>query len=161
MSMWTNTEGFNTQPPEGGWYARHRQATDGFRFQHTAARRRLVEILFDDLNEEKVSTHSRPKAAGAVVAAFIMFSSSFNTQPPEGGWQTSIDRRSKKTSFNTQPPEGGWIRRIQGKLSRSKFQHTAARRRLAQLQFQPNPINRFQHTAARRRLAWLPARIQS
>ena len=33
------------------------------------------------------------------------------------------------------------------------FQHTAARRRLAELQFQPNPINRFQHTAARRRLA--------
>ena len=39
---------------------------DLYKFQHTAARRRLadVEKTQDDL--ETVSTHSRPKAAGAV-----------------------------------------------------------------------------------------------
>ena len=35
--------------------------------------------------------------------------SSFNTQPPEGGWLPSPIRRCKATSFNTQPPEGGWF----------------------------------------------------
>ena len=33
-------------------------------FQHTAARRRLVQSLLGNLSEAKVSTHSRPKAAG-------------------------------------------------------------------------------------------------
>ena len=34
-----------------------------------------------------VSTHSRPKAAGAAIIAAIAATASFNTQPPEGGWQ--------------------------------------------------------------------------
>ena len=34
----------------------------------------------------KVSTHSRPKAAGAVHTLYAPNSKSFNTQPPEGGW---------------------------------------------------------------------------
>ncbi len=56
-----------------------------------------------------VSTHSRPKAAGPW------------PKPPI----------KSKLSFNTQPPEGGWLSislLIQKDL---KFQHTAARRRLA------------------------------
>ena len=80
---------FNTQPPEGGW---------GFPlwvlikinqgFQHTAARRRLVADtnLLDTAST--VSTHSRPKAAGALFPFFLTrVAHSFNTQPPEGGWQ--------------------------------------------------------------------------
>ena len=33
---------------------------------------------------------------------------SFNTQPPEGGWQTLSCFRPVFYCFNTQPPEGGW-----------------------------------------------------
>ena len=40
----------------------------------------------------------------------------FNTQPPEGGWNSSQLSGSPMASFNTQPPEGGWI------LSYSKVQ---------------------------------------
>ena len=77
---------FNTQPPEGGWAARlgidntpnvsthsrpkaagpqPRQRHTANRFQHTAARRRLV-----------------PRTTARVLLAFC-----FNTQPPEGGWR--------------------------------------------------------------------------
>ena len=34
--------------------------------------------------------------------------SSFNTQPPEGGWMGLLSGFSARTGFNTQPPEGGW-----------------------------------------------------
>ena len=74
---------FNTQPPEGGWRtSRLRQQTD------------------------RVSTHSRPKAADLTYQTLILLPC-FNTQPPEGGcvWLS----RSAKTKW---------------------FQHTAARRRL-------------------------------
>ena len=78
---------FNTQPPEGGWIiaskgtlshetfqhtaARRRLAVSSWNpfglllFQHTAARRRLVDITRPKISRQTVSTHSRPKAAGA------------------------------------------------------------------------------------------------
>ena len=80
---------------------------------------------------QQVSTHSRPKAAGCDVLVDSVFSGSFNTQPPEGGWkQTTTQMRATAVSthsrpkaagvlkllpiqlifgFNTQPPEGGWV----------------------------------------------------
>ena len=54
-------------------------------FQHTAARRRLARW--------SVSNGRR---------------SSFNTQPPEGGWAGVLSRQQRRDGFNTQPPEGGW-----------------------------------------------------
>ena len=82
------TNGFNTQPPEGGWpltnstarvpvlfqhtAARRRLVTQRgslkriSRFQHTAARRRLGDRVIDKTMGLGVSTHSRPKAAGLV-----------------------------------------------------------------------------------------------
>ena len=63
-------------------------------------------------------------------------------------------------SFNTQPPEGGW-RDIWSIGRISKFQHTAARRRLViALKFLLFLV-RFQHTAARRRLDWPPVCAKS
>ena len=58
----------------------------------------------------------------------------------------------KGTSFNTQPPEGGWV--ITALLSTPSlaFQHTAARRRLAVWDGSFKKAWTFQHTAARRRL---------
>ena len=98
---------FNTQPPEGGW-------ADGF----TRA------------GWLRVSTRSRPKAAGAhsVPSPFAVFwfqhaaarrrlvkhgnrkvpIDCFNTQPPEGGWSYIRPIHGTPKCFNTQPPEGGW-----------------------------------------------------
>ena len=104
-----------------------------------------------------VSTHSRPKAAGmstTTVRGFLILfqltaarrrlarapnhphhaQTCFNSQPPEGGWQSKLNlwrsawqfqltaarrrlvwrhgrRRSRQGRFNSQPPEGGWRRR--------------------------------------------------
>ena len=100
-----------------------------WRFQHTAARRRLCL---------------------SSIRWWLM--RSFNTQPPEGGWAASHLPKAAKIAFqhtaarrrlthqhrpfgmgkrfNTQPPEGGWDCRFQFAADRL-FQHTAARRRLA------------------------------
>ena len=101
---------FNTQPPEGGWHthlfrcvlfaefqhtaARRRlvftedkSAAKAGEFQHTAARRRLVPMLRSSPKPYQVSTHSRPKAAGKPLNKAQGGLSSFNTQPPEGGWK--------------------------------------------------------------------------
>ena len=81
--------------------------------------------------DQLVSTHSRPKAAGNITK--------FSVSPTRG--------------FNTQPPEGGWGRINQPSFSNSTFQHTAARRRLAEHhKIFGLAYTRFQHTAARRRL---------
>ena len=76
-------------------------------FQHTAARRRL-----------------------AVYQGRIALSIRFNTQPPEGGWAVKTAFLCRFRCFNTQPPEGGWLSLVQVRLPHTRFQHTAARRRL-------------------------------
>ena len=58
---------------------------------------------------DSVSTHSRPKAAGKKTRCLLVW----------------------RGCFNTQPPEGGWHRVMREFMTRLKFQHTAARRRLA------------------------------
>ena len=108
-SATADVSSFNTQPPEGGWV-------------HVL----LGRTLF------RVSTHSRPKAAGRDGPSRFDRRHRFNTQPPEGGWGIAHVNHISHTSFNTQPPEGGW-RLPNATLSASlRFQHTAARRRLAQ-----------------------------
>ena len=77
-------------------------------FQHTAARRRLALQLRNKVKFYLVSTHSRPKAAGSTAYHYNHTSHSFNTQPPEGGWQARLNIRFARHRFNTQPPEGGW-----------------------------------------------------
>ena len=60
--------GFNTQPPEGGWCSDCSAHLVYWEFQHTAARRRLVMKSATHKSPYKVSTHSRPKAAGGCTA---------------------------------------------------------------------------------------------
>ena len=84
---------FNTQPPEGGWMnyclpvhgclgfqhtaARRRLAksytlgNSCLKFQHTAARRRLDLSAACKASSSVVSTHSRPKAAGASLKSLV------------------------------------------------------------------------------------------
>ena len=58
-----------------------------------------------------VSTHSRLKAAGIFIYIYILTESSFNTQPPEGGWQTkgsnssffSVSTHSRLKAAGSQP----------------------------------------------------------
>ena len=124
-------DGFNTQPPEGGWKPKMIIIVALMRFQHTAARRRLAKYKYLQASSGRVSTHSRPKAAGCRNGKLPRQTRGFNTQPPEGGWlqkrktsppnarfqhtaarrrlafiATSVSRWQSR--FNTQPPEGGW-----------------------------------------------------
>ena len=126
---------FNSQPREGGW-----AVTISFRllrteFQLTAARRRLE--------------------CSANVAR--LSKGHFNSQPREGGWfqrlkfwclqSISTHSRAKAAGranehqsaadyhFNSQPREGGWFADFAVKTLCLAFQLTAARRRLAVLNF--------------------------
>ena len=98
-------------------------------FQHTAARRRLastfsVLITFIEFQHTAARRRLVPKTPAP------SDTKCFNTQPPEGGWQSFRTNWSVKT----------------------KFQHTAARRRLGIKDKYRKEIKMFQHTAARRRL---------
>ena len=144
---------FNTQPPEGGWkeIARHIQKSE--KFQHTAARRRLGSPEPLIKTNSKVSTHSRPKAAGET---------SVTPSPIRSWFQHTAARRrldlhwgnnaNAAERFNTQPPEGGWYMLFIARYTAERFQHTAARRRLAGKTSRVVSMILFQHTAARRRL---------
>ena len=99
--------GFNTQPPEGGWAGKPHEYITDQRFQHTAARRRLAGYAGSCGNLVSVSTHSRPKAAGAMTR-WLTAAPAFQ--------HTAARRRLVRLSsaFNIL----------------CRFQHTAARRRL-------------------------------
>ena len=130
---------FNTQPPEGGWASNRKVSDDCLWFQHTAARRRLVDVNLRSL----IGEHS------------------FNTQPPEGGWGLPCVFLSPACMFQHTAAR----RRLADSFSifstPFKFQHTAARRRLAfYCTFVPFDFT-FQHTAARRRLVLNLARSVS
>ena len=143
---------FNTQPPEGGWlnpiqmakllilfqHTAARRRLDDFninetlymQFQHTAARRRLVALLGQDQTTDKVSTHSRPKAAGFTrIGTRLMREVSTHSRPKAAGVAVAVKMERQAVSthsrpkaagpiyrsrqwcnnrFNTQPPEGGW-----------------------------------------------------
>ena len=139
---------FNTQPPEGGCRNSQAQASKA-KFQHTAARRRL-QYPYCVAQAQRVSTHSRPKAAGAYF--FELFSRvlfqhtaarrrlyhhitdvdlcgvSTHSRPKAAG--RPRQNRTYQCRFNTQPPEGGCY--LFHKHEQTDwFQHTAARRRLA------------------------------
>ena len=102
------------------------------RFQHTAARRRLVDSVWRLPEFEPVSTHSRPKAAGFHKFQRFLLYASFNTQPPEGGWKAWMMLFIQNFSFNTQPPEGGWFIPIT-KLDRPHIVSTHSRPKAAGL----------------------------
>ena len=142
---------FNTQPPEGGCpsplsakarsplvstHSRPKAAAKisacrllADKFQHTAARRRLLgEFIKVDFSA-KVSTHSRPKAAASIKADINnAVGVSTHSRPKAAAlWGTVGDNSFKVSThsrpkaaagiyslqaphypcFNTQPPEGG------------------------------------------------------
>ena len=86
-------------------------------FQHTAARRRLDVVLVKQNLAAIVSTHSRPKAAGIKIEFGHMgFLVSTHSRPKAAG-PIKPDTTTPAASFNTQPPEGGW------ELKNTEFTH--------------------------------------
>ena len=122
---------FNTQPPEGGWSLSRKMPSQPASFNTQPPEGGWKDFIDRYVDCIVVSTHSRPKAAGYGFDFSIMFSCCFNTQPPEGGWIQKSRTSANLTCFNTQPPEGGWKRSLIRASTFSRFQHTAARRRLA------------------------------
>ena len=145
------THCFNTQPPEGGWHGYTVTASDADEFQHTAARRRLGKMVLQHAYPYWVSTHSRPKAAGADYSAFA-FARQFQHTAARRRLDLKNVLENLSKGFNTQPPEGGWKRDNIGFVEMLLFQHTAARRRLGRCRWRQVSSAGFQHTAARRRL---------
>ena len=108
------------------------------RFQHTAARRRLLLPLNPHAVGKTVSTHSRAEAAAGGVAVYIPLTKSFNTQPPEGGCLFSVCWRFQHHLVSTHSrPKAAAGNKKSPRVNVSLFQHTAARRRLQIRQGKP------------------------
>ena len=134
--------GFNTQPPEGGCTSSAKTTKTKKSFQHTAARRRL-----------RCSRRPNPPYHG------------FNTQPPEGGWgenvvgiqRTSVSTHSRPKAAGRDTdhtsgfslvsthsrPKAAVTDSTRFQTVSSKFQHTAARRRLIMNESSPLAIKGF------------------
>ena len=130
MQLLLFRQGFNTQPPEGGWKRLFLQP-----FCFVCFNTQPPEGGWDEKEtafpQDRVSTHSRPKAAGpTAIFCFKFFIVSTHSRPKAAGF-TFIGRRYNNTQFqhtaarrrldvhislskmnkrfNTQPPEGGWV----------------------------------------------------
>ena len=82
---------FNTQPPEGGWIEQGRLKEEVPVSTHSRPKAAGCD-WYKDNPKTYVSTHSRPKAAGGRIYEKANPGQSFNTQPPEGGWNCSLPR---------------------------------------------------------------------
>ena len=87
MSAMQDLWGFNSQPPEGGWWF-HKPccpaSLSGFNSQPPEGG--WLPVRTTRRNPWEVSTHSRPKAAGPTRCKPFKQHAGFNSQPPEGGW---------------------------------------------------------------------------
>ena len=141
-------DGFNTQPPKGGWFTNC-----------------IKKLDFTGFN-------TQPPKGGwdNFVKKSFFFGDCFNTQPPKGGWlvasainmreQVSTHSRLKAAGlsfffpkrriyrFNTQPPKGGWQEkagwRVECRVSTHSRLKAAGRFAYGGLFDSPS----FQHTAA-------------
>ena len=121
-------------------------------FQLTAARRRLAALATATMQESMVSTHSRPKAAGANLPPKVKEILVSTHSRPKAAGKLSSHSGQYSIGFNSQPPEGGWLQLRACHTPRVIFQLTAARRRLAVVVGGGVQRQLFQLTAARRRL---------
>ena len=126
--------------------------TAGSLFQHTAARRRLATKTGNDGSAAKVSTHSRPKAAGyrnnAAQVQNVKFQHTAARRRLGNSvvWCRTLNMFQHTAARRRLVPSNSII------TISILFQHTAARRRLVSTFIYCNLIIKFQHTAARRRL---------
>ena len=147
--------GFNSQPPEGGWAILFHLIGQSLSFNSQPPEGGWQAIKDCGCSGSLVSTHSRPKAAGCrAVAAHKLMRVSTHSRPKAAGSRahtsaprakvfqlTAAQRRLGRrhsgniagSRFNSQPPEGGWATPSAALLPSTKFQLTAARRRLASI----------------------------
>ena len=99
--------GFNTQPPEGGWFFPENTVPHPLRF-NTQPPEGGWTYATASTGHSRVSTHSRPKAAGAAAAWTCVNNCSFNTQPPEGGWVSRfLSGKHEAVSTHSRPKAAG------------------------------------------------------
>ena len=122
---------FNTQPPEGGWLSQKRKdilddlfqhtaarrrlavtptsAVPSEKFQHTAARRRLVDEKQIPAEFMRVSTHSRPKAAGKLTqqATADLLVSTHSRPKAAGSDRPSTHHAARRVSTHSRPKAAG------------------------------------------------------
>ena len=100
----------------------------------THSRPKAAGALDDFVNAGTyVSTHSRPKAAGDERDVEALSTLMFQLTAARRRLDTARERGTPIDSFNSQPPEGGWMMSDKYLLKAMMFQLTAARRRLADL----------------------------
>ena len=99
---------FNTQPPEGGWFAVSPLCVWRSVFQHTAARRRLGIAVCIGTRPCTVSTHSRPKAAGILFAGTPTLQAvSTHSRPKAAGILHAENPELAKVSTHSRPKAAG------------------------------------------------------
>ena len=120
-------------------------------FQHTAARRRLARWSVS--NGRRSSFNTQPPEGGWTIAAFFAAIGAVSThsRPKAAGDGEPVSSKHLLVSTHSRPKAAG-PQTAQGFLNQL-FQHTAARRRLVPCLCKRLPSRQFQHTAARRRLA--------
>ena len=145
------------------------------KFQHTAARRRLVQHLGQAGTNKLCFNTQQPEGGWFLMADLFTITLAFqhtaarrrlgwrtargyllhlrfNTQQPEGGWINRTPQADSILGFNTQQPEGGWV--FVGVLFACSYGFNTQQPEGGWLLL----INvghgslLFQHTAARRRL---------
>ena len=89
-------------------------------------------MVIEKRKDQMVSTHSRPKAAGSAPSTFALARLFQHTAARRRLGAVQRLALIPEASFNTQPPEGGWDSDGEIIAAEAMFQHTAARRRLAQ-----------------------------
>ena len=139
MQLLLFRQGFNTQPPEGGWSSALIGPYGVSGFQHTAARRRLAK--------HRHRRQCRPRfqhtaARRRLEWGFFPADYFCEFQHTAARRRLAGDRHlpSSILGFNTQPPEGGWSMAGLSVRAAILFQHTAARRRLDPLRYHTSPL---------------------
>ena len=99
---------FNTQPPEGGWLARIAAISTKCNVSTHSRPKAAGHCTKQDRQACFVSTHSRPKAAGNIVLCRHYQMIVFQHTAARRRLGTNCKSRSASSCFNTQPPEGGW-----------------------------------------------------
>ena len=122
------------------------------RFQHTAARRRLLFTINQRRRNFKFQHTAARRRLPSDNLSRLSSWSCFNTQPPEGGCYQERVKRVIVQLFQHTAARRRLLPAIRPATSRSEFQHTAARRRLPLMDDVNAKVSKFQHTAARRRL---------
>ena len=142
---------FNTQPPEGGWHCHAAQKRNIHCFNTQPPEGGWAATMAKRKNEF-VSTHSRPKAAGTIAnqSEAEMLVSTHSRPKAAGSKRRLAGIYGGNVSTHSRPKAAG--NPFCSASFVSRFQHTAARRRLGHCWEHGDTSLLFQHTAARRRL---------